>query len=163
MDRPHTLVQCQYGYGTLLVLAFKYGASCQYWYWYCTLVQYQYAHGPLPVLAFQHCARTGTGIFALWFSTGMGTVYYWYWHSIGPILVLANMYLESVPVWAHSITETGIQLCPYQCWHFCTLGQYQYGQIPLLVLTINDDHTGIGVYAFWSSTSIGMVQYRYWN
>jgi hypothetical protein len=66
------------------------------------------------------------------------------------------MYLESVPVWAHFFTGTGIQLCPYQYWHVCTLVQYKYGQIPLLVLTINDDHTGIGIDAF-------LVQYKYWH
>jgi hypothetical protein len=38
------------------------------------LVQYQYGHVPLPVLASQHGARTGTGIFELWFSTGIGSV-----------------------------------------------------------------------------------------
>jgi hypothetical protein len=26
-------------------------------------------------------------------------------------------------------------LCLYQYWHFCTLVQYQYGHIPLLVLS----------------------------
>ncbi len=107
---------------------------CPYWYWhFCTLVQNRYKHSLLPVLAF----RCGTGIdkYVLGISTSMGTFHYRNWNSI----------------------------MPYQYWHFCTLVQYQYGQIPLLVLTINDDHTGIGIYAFWSSTSIGMVHYRYWN
>jgi hypothetical protein len=78
---------------------------CQYRYWYCTLVQYQYGHVPLPVLASQHGAHTGTGIFKLWFSTGIGTIHYRYWHSVVIIPKMANMYLESVPVWAHSITR----------------------------------------------------------
>ncbi len=60
--------------------------------------------------------------------------HYGYWHSVVPVLVLANMYLESVPVWAHSITGTGIQLCPYQYWHF----------------------------ALWVSTSMGRFHSWYW-
>ncbi len=104
---------------------------CPYQYWHYTLVQYQYGHGPLLVLAFKNGARTGTGIFALWFSTSMGTVHYRYWHcmmpipvlalwfstsmgmvhyrnwhSIVPIQVLAFLHLSSVPEWAHSITGT---------------------------------------------------------
>jgi hypothetical protein len=81
------------------------------------------------------CAHTSSGNYVLGFSTSMGTFHYLNWHSIVPIPVLAS----------------------------CTLVQYQYGQIPLLVLTINDDSTGIGIYAFWSSTSIGMVHYWYWQ
>ncbi len=46
---------------------------CPYWYWQlCTWIQYQYGHIPLPELAF-NCARTSTGIFALWFSTSIST------------------------------------------------------------------------------------------
>ena len=109
---------------------------CPYRYWHFgTLVQYPYRHSPLPVLAFQKGARTGIGNFVLWFSTGMGTFHYQYWHSVVLLLVLAIMYLSSVPVWAHSITGTGIQLCLYQYWRFCTLVQYQYGRVPLLVLS----------------------------
>jgi hypothetical protein len=37
-----------------------------------TLVQYKYGHIPLPVLVF-NMARTGNGISALQFSTGIGT------------------------------------------------------------------------------------------
>ncbi len=78
---------------------------CQYRYWHNTLVQYQYGHAPLPVLASQHGAHTGTGIFSLWFSTGTGTVHYRFWHSVVLVTEMANMYLESVPVWAHSIAR----------------------------------------------------------
>jgi hypothetical protein len=120
-------------------------------------------HGSLPVLAFQNGARTGTGIFALWFSTNIGTVHYQYWHSVVPVPVLANMYLISVPVWAHSITGTGIQLCLYWYWHFCTLDQYHYGHIPLLVQTINDDCTGICIFALWLSISMGTFHYWKWH
>jgi hypothetical protein len=42
----------------------------------------------------------------------------------------------------------------YQYWHFCTFVCFQYGQIPLLVLTINYARTGIGIFAF-------LVQYQY--
>jgi hypothetical protein len=104
---------------------------CQYWYWHYTLVQYQYLHGPLMVLVFKNGARTSIGIFAVWFSTSMGTVKYWYWHSMMPVPVLAFLHFDqhghtplpelafnstrtstgifalgSVPVWAHSITGT---------------------------------------------------------
>jgi hypothetical protein len=134
---------------------------CQYRYWHYTLVQYQYEHVSLPVLASQHGASTGTGIFTLWFSTGIGTVHYRYWQSVVPIPVMANMYLESVPVWAQSITGTKIQLCLYQYWHFCTLIQYQYWHGPLLVLALNGASTSIGIFALLSNTSIGTVRYRY--
>jgi hypothetical protein len=99
--------------------------------------------------------------YALWFSTGVGTVHYQYWHSVVPVPVMANMYLESVPVWAHSITRTGIQLCPYQYWHLGTFVQYQYWQGPLPELALNGASTGIGIFAVFSNTSIGMVHYRY--
>jgi hypothetical protein len=111
---------------------------CQYRYWHYTLVQYQYGHVPLLVLASQHGAHTGTGIFTLWFSTGIGTVHYRYWHSIVPIPVMANMYLESVPVWAHSITGTGIQLCPYQ---YPVLAFLHFGSVSVLARSI----TGTGI------------------
>ncbi len=190
----------------------------RYWHYHYTLVQYRYRHGTLPVLTFQNGARTSTGILPLWFSTGIGTVHSRYWHWVVPVPVLANMHLDSVPVWAHSITRTGIQLCPYQYWlialwfstimgrfhywywqsmmtvpvlafmhfgpvpvlawyitgtdikwcpyrywHFCTFVQYQYGYGKFPVLALDGARTGIGIYAFWSSTSIGMVHYRYWH
>jgi hypothetical protein len=145
-----------YYYQQLSVLAFKNGARTSIG---IILVQYQYGQGPLLVLAFQNGTHTDTGIFALWISTVIGTVHYRYWHSVVPVPVLANMYLDSVPVWVHYITGTGIQLCPYQYWHFCTLVQYQYGQIPLLVLTINDARTSIGIFALWFSISMGTFHY----
>jgi hypothetical protein len=74
---------------------------------------------------------------------------------------MANMYLESVPVWAHSITRTGIQLCLYQYWHICTLVQYQYWHGPLPVLALNGASTSIGIFALLSNTSNGTVHYRY--
>ncbi len=128
---------------------------CPYRYWHYILVQYQYGHGPLPVLVFKNGACTGTDIFALWFSSSMGTVHYCYWHWMMPVPVLTILYFCSVPVWAHSITGTGIQLCPYWYWHFCTLVWLQYGYIPLLVLAINDAHTGIDIFALWFSISMG--------
>ncbi len=147
-----SLVQFWYGHGTLLVLAFNKGANTGIG----NLVQYQYGHVPLQALASQHGARTGTGIFELWFSTGIGTVHYRYWHSVVPIPVMANMYLESVPVWAHSITRTGIKLCPYQYWHFCTFVQYQYWHGTLPVLALNGASTGIGIFArLWSGNRHG--------
>jgi hypothetical protein len=139
--RLHTLVLYHYGYSTLLVLAFKNGASTGIGiiHWFSTsmgTVYYRYWHSKM--------VPYWNWLFALWFSTGIGTVHYRYWHSVVPVRVLANMYLESVPVWAHSITRigiklcpyyywhfsitgTGTQLCPYQYWHFCTLVQYKYG------------------------------------
>jgi hypothetical protein len=46
----------------------------------------------------------------LWFSTSMGMVNYRYWYSkMVPVLVLAFLHFGSVPVWAHSITGTGIK------------------------------------------------------
>ncbi len=151
---------------------------CPYGYWHYTLVQYQFGHGPLPVMAFK-IACTSTGIFALWFITSMGRFHYWYWQSKMPVLVLAFLHFGSVSVWAHSITGHGIQSCPYRYWHFCILVQYQYGhgplpklvlaflqliqyqygQIPLLVLTINDAHTGVGIFALWFSISMGTFHY----
>jgi hypothetical protein len=69
---------------------------CPYWYWhFCTLVQYQYWHIPLPELAFKNDARTGIGIVAPWFITGMGIVCYWYWHFILPVPVLAFLHVGS--------------------------------------------------------------------
>jgi hypothetical protein len=125
------------------------------------LVQYQYGHIPLQVLASRHGARTGTGIFERWFSTGIDTVHSRYWHSVVPIPVMANMYLESVPVWAHSINRTGIKLCPYQYWHFCTFVQYQYWHSPLPVLALNGVSTGISIFAVLSNTSIDTVHHQY--
>jgi hypothetical protein len=128
------------------------------------LVQYQYGHSPLPVLAF-NCASTGIGISAFWFSTSMGTVNYWYWHSIlVPVLVLAYLHLGLVPVLAHSITGTGIQKwCLYRYWHSCRLVQYQYGHSLLLVLALHFARTGIGISALRFSTGIGTVHYRNWH
>jgi hypothetical protein len=40
----------------------------------------------------------------------MGTVHYQNWYSkMVPVLVLAFLHFGSVPVWAQSITGTGIQ------------------------------------------------------
>jgi hypothetical protein len=82
---------------------------CPYQYWhFCTLVQYQYGHIPLPELGFNNGSSTSIGIFVLWFIISIGTGHYWYWHSMVPILVLAFWHFGSVPVWAHSITGTGV-------------------------------------------------------
>ncbi len=109
----------------------------------------------------------------LWFCTIMGTVHYWYWHSkMVPVPVLA-LYIGSVPVWARSITDTGIPkwcrtgtgflhfgsvpvqaqsitgtgipLCLYGYWQICTWNQYQYGHIPLPELELNCAHTITGI------------------
>ncbi len=125
---------------------------------FCTLVQYQYGQIPLLVLAFNY-ARTGTGDCVLWFSTSRGTVHYRYWHSMMPVKVLAILYLGLVPVWARSITGTGIQLCFYRYWHFCHVVHYLYGQIPSLVLTINDARTIMGISALWFSIIMGTFHY----
>jgi ABC-type uncharacterized transport system permease subunit len=69
----------------------------QYWH-FGTLIQYHYRHVPLPVLVF-NMVRTGNGISALWFSTGMGIVHYRYWHStMVPVLVWAFFHFGSVLV-----------------------------------------------------------------
>ncbi len=69
---------------------------------------------PLPESALKNDARTGIGIVARRFSTGMSIVRYWYWHLIFPVPVLAVLHLGSVPVQAQSITRIGIQKwCPY--------------------------------------------------
>jgi hypothetical protein len=93
----------------------------------------------------------------------MGIVHYQYWHSIVPVPVLAFLHFGSVPVWAQSITGTGMLLCPYQYWHFCTLVQYQYGHSPLPILAFNGASTGIGISAFWFSTSMVTVHYQHWH
>jgi hypothetical protein len=135
---------------------------CPYWYWhFCTLVQYRYRHSPLPELSFRNGARTGTGILALRFSTGIGTVDYRYWHSVVPIPVLAFWHFGSVPVWAHTIIGTGVSYGPYRYWHFCTTVQYRYRYIPLQVLAFNNGAcTGTVISALWFSTGIGTVHYR---
>jgi hypothetical protein len=79
-----------------------------------------------------------------------------------PVRVLAFLHFGSGPVWAHSITGTGIQLCPYQYWHFCTLIQYQYGHSPLPVMAFNSARTSTGIYACWFSTSMDRFHYWYW-
>jgi hypothetical protein len=126
---------------------------CQHWYWrFCTLVQCQYGHIPLLVLAF-NCARTGIGICALW-----GTFHYWYWHSIVPILVLAFLHFGSVPVWARSITRTGIQWCPYQYWLFC---KYPSWTVPILILN-QSVKTPMPVRAPFLNASTGNGPCPYW-
>ncbi len=134
------LVQYQYGHSPLQIMTFNCASTvlaflhfgsvpvlahtitgtgirylCPYWYWhFCTLAQYQYWHIPLPELAFKNDARTGIGIVARWFITGMGIIRYWYWHLILLIPVLAFLHLGSLLVQAQSITRIGIQKwCPY--------------------------------------------------
>ncbi len=165
---------------------------CPYRYWCCTLVHHRYGHSSLLVLAFNF-AHTGIDISALRFSTGTGTVHYPHWHSkMEPVLVLAFLHFGSVPVWAYSITGTGIQQWfQYRYWNFCTLVhyqywhgsllllafdsarsgigifgilvQYQYGIIPLPVLVCNMARTGNGISALHCSTGIGTFHYRYWH
>ncbi len=111
-----------------------------------------------------NCARTGIGISALWFSTSMGTIHYWYWHAIMPILVMALLHVGSVLVWTQFITDNGIQLCQYRYWHLCILVRYQYWHIPLPELAfVTCARTGIGISAPWFSTSIGTYHYQNWH
>jgi hypothetical protein len=138
---------------------------CLYRYWHCcTMVQYRYGHSSLLVLAFNF-ACTCIGISALWFSTGTGRVHYPHWHSkIIPASVLAFLHFGSVPVWAHSITGTGIhEWFQYRYWNFCTLVHYQYWHGSFLVLALNGARSGIGILALWFSTSKGTFHYRYWH
>ncbi len=158
-----TLVQYQYGHIPLPVLVF---CMAQYRYWhFCTSVQYQQRHIPLQILAFNNGACTGTGISALWFSTGKGTVHYQNQHSkMVPVPVLSFLNCGSVPVKAKFITGAGIQLwCPYRYWHFGTLIQYQYWHGTLLVLALKKSVTIKGVCALWfgtnNNTIIGRLQY----
>ncbi len=137
---------------------------------------------PIPVLAFLHFGSvpvwahsiTATGIptwcpywywhFALRFSTSLGTVHYRYWHSVVPVQVLALWHFGPVPVWAHTITGTGVLYCPYWYWHFCTSVQYRYRHSPLPELALkNGARTGTVISALWFSTSKGKVHYRYWH
>jgi hypothetical protein len=90
-------------FGSISLLAWDIAGTgiqrCLFQYWHFdTLVQYQYGHIPLLVLVF-NIARTGNGISAHWFSTGIGTFHYRYWHSkMLPILVRAFEHFGSVPV-----------------------------------------------------------------
>ncbi len=136
---------------------------CPYQYWhFCTFVQYQYWHGPLPVLAF-NCASTGIGIFAVLSNTRSGMVHYRYCHYMVPVPVLAIFHIGPIPVLAQYITNTGIKWFPCWYWHLCFLVQYQYRHGTLPVRALNGDRTGIGIFALWSSTSMGTVHYRYWH
>jgi hypothetical protein len=81
-----------------------------------------------------------------------------------------NLVNVPVPVWVQYITGTGIPFnastgkwCQYQYWHICTFVQYQYWHGTLPVLALIGASTSIGIYAFWSSTSIGTVHYRNWH
>ncbi len=73
----------------------------------------------------------------------------------------------TVPVWVQYITGTGIPCnastgnVPCQYWYI--LVQYQYRHSTFLVLLLNVARTGIGMFALLSSTSMGMVHYRYWH
>ena len=120
--------------------------------------------GLLLVLAFNF-ARTGIGFSAVRFITRTGTAHYPHWHSnMVPGPVLAFLHFGSVPVWAHSITGTGIQQWfQYQYWYLCTLVHYQYLHWSLRVLAFNGAHSGIDILALWFSTSKGTLHYRYWH
>jgi hypothetical protein len=109
-------------------------------------------------------ARTGIGISALLFSTSMGTSHYRHYHANMPVPVMALFHVGSVPVWAKSITNNGIQLCHYRYWHFSILVQYQYWHIPLPELvSVTCARIGIGISEPWFSTSIGTYHYRNWH
>jgi hypothetical protein len=80
------------------------------------------------------------------------------------------MHIGPVPVLARYITHTVINWCQYRYWHLCILVQHQYWHGTLPALALNGASTSIGIYAFWSSTSIGLVYYlykwcpyRYWH
>jgi hypothetical protein len=118
-------------------------------------MQYRYRHIPLPVLALNNGACTGTGISALWFSTGIGTVHYWNWHSkMVPVPVLSFLHFSSVPVKAKSITGTGIQQW-FPCWYwlFGTLIQYHYWHGTLLVLALKNPVPIKGICTLWFGTN----------
>ena len=127
-------------------------------------VQYQYGHITFLILAL-NIVHTGNGISALWISTRIGTFHYWYWHSkMVPVPVLAFLHFGSVPVWAHSITGTGIQKwCPYWYWHLCILVHYQYWHGSLLLMAFNGARSNIGILGLWFSTSMGTLHYWYWH
>jgi hypothetical protein len=110
------------------------------------LVQYHYWHIPLPELAFKNDARTGIGIVAHWFITGMGIVRYWYWHLILPVPVLAFLHFGSVPVQAQSITRIGIQKMVL----VSILAFLHFGSVPVWAHSI----TGTRIQQWF--------QYRYW-
>ncbi len=72
-----------------------------------------------------------------------------------------------VPAWVQYITDTGI---PFNastgnvpCQYRYILVQYQYRHGTLPVLALNGARAGIGIFALLSSTSMGMVHYRYWH
>ncbi len=125
-------------------------------------MQYRYGHIPLPVLAFNNGACTGTGISALWFSTGRGTVHYQNWHSkMMPVPVLSFLHFGSVPVKAKSITGTGIQLwCLYR-----VLAFRYFDSVSVLAWDITG--TGIEKYSTDKKNLRVLVwyqqQYHYWK
>ena len=82
-----------------------------------------------------------------------------------PRILLGFLHLCSVTVQAQSIICIGIQKwCPYRCWHFCTLVQYQYGHLPLPELGFNNGFsTGIGIFVLGYIISIGRGHYWYWH
>jgi hypothetical protein len=97
--------------------------------------------------------------------------------------VLAFLHSGPVPVWARSITGTGIKWCQYRYWHICSFVQYQYWNVTLPVLPVLDARTGIGMLVLWFITSLArsisgtgikwyqyryrhlciLVQYQYWH
>jgi hypothetical protein len=80
-----------------------------------------------------------------------------------PVSVLAYLNFGPIGVLARYITGTGIKQCPYRYRHLCILVQYQYWHGTLPVRALNGARTGIGIFALWSSTSMGAVHYRYWH
>jgi ABC-type uncharacterized transport system permease subunit len=144
--------------------------TVHYWYWHSKMV-------PVPVLAIYigsvpvwAWSITSTGIqkwCPYWYWHFCNLVQYRYRHSPLPVLafmVLAFLHFSSVPVYAQSITGTGIQkCCPYWYWKFCTLVQYRYGHIPLPVLAFSCAFTCIGNYVLEFSTSMGTLHYRNWH
>jgi hypothetical protein len=78
-----------------------------------------------------------------------------------PVLILAYLQFCPIPVLARYITGTAITWCPYQYWRFGTFVRYQYWHGTLLVLALNGESTGIGIFALLSNTIIGTVHYQY--
>jgi hypothetical protein len=84
-------------------------------------------------------------------------------HFLIKLQLVVSVLSSSIAGIVRSITGNGIQLCPYRCWHFCTLVQYQYGQDSLPALACYYARTSIDIVARWFITSMGIVHYQYWH
>jgi hypothetical protein len=110
---------------------------------------------PLPILEFV-CTNVSSSAFCSVLATTL------------PVYLLeVNFVNVPVPEWVQYITDTGIPFnastgnvpCRYR--YILVQYQYQHGTLP--VLALNGAHTGIGIFALLSITSMGTVHYRYWH